>query len=130
MSDVYTASTVIHADPDRVFEYVRVPENQPQWATNFVRSTRPTSSGRYVMETPAGSLAYRVEADPSRRTVDFVFESPNGDSILPTRVVRHPAGATFMFTINRFPGMDDEAWERGRRGLDEELEQLKQILEA
>jgi hypothetical protein len=37
----YTSSVVIDRSPDDVFGYVRVPENQPEWAINFVRSTRP-----------------------------------------------------------------------------------------
>lgn len=126
---IYTAAIAIAAPPERVFDYVRVPENQPEWAVNFVRSTRPLGGGRYVMETPVGQMSYRVEADPAARTVDFVFEAPHG-SILPTRVVPHPAGSIFTFTILRQPGMDDGGWEQGKRGLDEELELLKRRLES
>lgn len=126
---VYTGSTVIQASPERVFEYVRVPENQTEWAVNFVRSTRPLGGGRYVMETPAGEMTYRVEADATRGTVDWVFETPGGDSVLPARVVSHPAGSVFSFTILRQPGMPDEAWEAGKHGLDEELTLLSQRLE-
>lgn len=127
---VYTGSTLIEAAPERVFEYVSVPENQPEWAVNFVRSTRPLGDGRYVMQTPVGEMTYRVEADAKVGTVDFVFEAPNGESILPTRVVAHPAGSLFTFTILRQPGMPDEAWQAGKRGLDEELAVLKQRLES
>ena len=130
MSNVYTASTVIEAPPERVFEYVRVPENQLEWGVNFVRSTRPLGDGRYVMETPFGELTYRVVADPASRVVDFVFESPHGESILPSRVVPHARGSVFTFTITRAPGMDAAGWEAGQHGLDEELGRLKQILEA
>ena len=130
MSNVYTASALIGAEAERVFEYVRVPENQPEWATNFVRSTRGVSDGRYVMETPFGEMTYRVEADAGTGVVDFVFESPHGETVLPTRVVRHPAGSVFAFTITRAPGASDAEWEQGKRGLDEELERLKTILEA
>lgn len=127
---VYTGSTLIEAAPDRVFEYVRVPANQTEWAVNFVRSTRPLGDGRHVMETPVGAMTYRVDADPARRTIDFVFETPHGESVLPTRVVPHPAGSVFTFTILRQPGMPEEAWEEGKRGLDEELEVLKRRLES
>ncbi len=100
---VYTGSTLIEAPPERVFEYVRMPEHQPECAVDFVRSTRPLGDGRYLMETPVGEMTYRVEADPARGTVDFVFETPHGDSVLPTRVVPHPAGSIFTFTILRQP---------------------------
>ena len=129
MTNVYTASTYIDANPAEVFEYVRVPENQPRWALNFVRSTRPTGGGRYVMETPAGPMTYRVEADPHRGTVDFIFEGPQGESLLPARVVPQGKGSIFTFTITRAPEMDDQAWEAGRRGMDEELAHLKRLLE-
>ena len=130
MTSAYTATVYIAASPERVFEYVRVPENQPSWAVNFVRSTRPTTGGRYVMETPAGAMVYRVEADPQRRTIDFIIDTPAGDSVLPTRVVALGSGAIFTFTITRTPDMNDQAWEGGMRGLDEELEHLKQLLES
>lgn len=127
---VYTGSTLIEAPPERVFEYVCVPENQPEWAVNFVRATRPLGDGRHVMDTPAGELTYRVEADATRGTVDFVFETAQGDSVLPTRVVPHPTGSVFTFTILRQPGMSDGAWEAGKRGLDEELSVLASRLQS
>ena len=128
MEDAYTASAVIEADPDELFAYVSNPANQPSWAVNFVRSTRPLGDGRWLMETPVGDLVYRVETDAERGVVDFVYESPHV-SILPTRVTPHPRGSTFTFTITRASGMDDAAWEWGKRGLDEELEQLKRVVE-
>ncbi len=132
MSTSYTATTFVEADPDRVFEYLRVPENQPSWAINFVRSTRPLSDGRYAMQTPAGELIYRIEEDTGCRTVDFVYETPEGETtmILPTRVVPHGRGSVFTFTIHRQPGMSDNEWEEGQRGLEEELAELKKLLEA
>ena len=130
MTNAYTATIYIAASPAKVFEYVRVPENQPTWAVNFVRSTRPTSGGRYVMETPAGAMVYRVEADPQRGTIDFIIDGPVGDSILPARVVPHGRGAIFTFTITRTPDMNDQAWEAGMRGMDEELVNLKRLLES
>ena len=130
MTSAYTATVYIAASPAKVFDYVRVPENQPEWAVNFVRSTRPTTGGRYVMETPAGAMVYRVEADPQRGTIDFIIEGPEGDNILPARVVPHSGGAIFTFTITRTPDMNDQAWEGGMLGMDEELEQLKRLLES
>ena len=126
--NAYTSSITIERAPDDVFEFVRVPENQPQWAVNFVRSTRPLGDGRYVMETPAGDLVYRLDADPKRRVVDFVFEPPGG--VLPARVIGAGDASVFTFTITRSPGMPDAAWEQGCRGLDEELVVLKRILES
>lgn len=127
---VYTGSTLIEAAPERVFAYVSVPENQPEWAVNFVRSTRPLGDGRHVMETPVGEMIYRLEMDSQRGTVDYVFEGADGESVLPTRIVPHPAGSVFTFTLLRQPGMPDEAWEAGKRGLDEELAILKERLES
>jgi hypothetical protein len=130
VSTVYTATAVIERAPSVVFNYVSVPENQPEWAVNFVRSTAPVGGGRYVMESAVGRLTYRVESDPARGTVDYYFETPGGDSVIPTRVVPHARGSIFMFTITRSPGMPDEEWQRGGAGLDEELEHLKSKLEG
>ena len=133
MGSAYTATAVIEVAPELVFEYVRQPENQPNWAVNFVRSTRPLGDGRYTMETPFGELTYRVEADAARGTVDFVIQSDRGESVLPARVVAADPvrqASIFTFTISRTPDMDDPAWEGGKRGLDEELEHLKRLLET
>lgn len=129
MSTVYTATAVIERSPADVFAYVSVPENQPEWAINFVRSTSPLGDGRYVMETPFGPMTYRVDADAARGTVDYWFDGPAGESVLPTRVVPHARGAIFMFTITRAPGSSEEDWQHGRIGLDEELTHLKAKLE-
>ena len=130
MTSSYTSTVFIGVRPDEVFEFVRVPENQPSWAVNFALSTRALPDGRYVMSTPFGEMAYRVVVEPRCRTVDFVFEAPDGESILPTRVVPRGAGAVFTFIIHRVTGMSDADWEGGRRGLDEELEELRKLLEA
>jgi hypothetical protein len=82
------------------------------------------------MDTPVGELTYRVEVDDRCRTVDFVFDTPAGDNVLPSRVVPHPAGSLFTFTITRAPDQPDEAWEQGQHGLDEELGRLKELLEG
>jgi uncharacterized protein YndB with AHSA1/START domain len=129
MNDAYTATTVIERDSEEVFRFVSEPENQPRWVINFVRATKPIEDGRYVMDTPVGELTYRLETDPARRVVDWVFETQAGETVMPARVVPHPAGAVFTFTIPRMPGADEAAWERGRRGLDEELQELKNLLE-
>ncbi len=126
----YTATTVIDAPPERVFEYVRVPENQPTWAINFVFGTRPLSDGRYVMDTPLGEITYRVRANAAAGTVDFVLDGPDGASTLGTRALGHAGKTVFTFTIHRAPRMAEEDWAAGRRGLDEELAQLRRLLEA
>ena len=84
----------------------------------------------YVMRTPFGEMVYRAEAEPRCRTVDFIFETPGGENVLATRVVPHGLGAVFAFTIHRVPGMSDVEWEGGKRGLDEELAELKKLLEG
>lgn len=126
----YTSTIVIETPPRTVFEFVSLPENQPRWAVNFVRSTRDVGNGRYVMETPVGELEYRIDADAARGVVDWIFATPNGEGVLPARVVPHARGSLFTFTITRMPGSSDEDWERGKRGMDEELEVLKGLLEA
>ena len=130
MSTVHTANVVIERSPAEVFAYVSRAENQPAWAVNFVRSTRPIGGGRYVMETPFGEMTYRVEANSAAGTVDFVFETTAGESVLPARAAPHRQGTLFMFSIERQHGMPDDAWDAGKRGLDEELEALRAILEG
>jgi hypothetical protein len=42
----------------------------------------------------------------------------------------HGRGSVFIFTVYRQPSMGDVEWEGGQRGLDEELTDLKKLLEA
>src|SRR5262249_13559722 len=126
----YTSTVLIEATPEQVFAYAKVPENQPSWAINFVRSTRKVGEGTYVMTTPYGDMTYRVRSDASTRTIDFVFETPQGENVLPARVSPCGPGSIFTFTILRMPGTPDAEWAQGKKGMDEELLQLKKLVEA
>lgn len=128
--DVYTASTSIQAPPDHVFDYMADPANQPNWAINFVRATRTADDGWWVMDTPVGEITYRVDVEPTRRVADWVMKTPAGEVVMPARVVPLAGGSLVTFTIIRGPGQPDEAWEQGRRGMDEEISVLRDILEG
>lgn len=128
--DVYTASTAIQAPPDTVFGYLAEPANQPNWAVNFVRSTRPVDDGWWVMDTPVGEITYRIDVEPTYRVADWVMNGPTGEMVMPARVVPLAQGSLMTFTIIRGPGQTDEAWEGGKRGMDEELGVFRDILEG
>lgn len=128
--DAYTSTMPIGTNPDTVFAFLADPLNQPRWAVNFVKSTRPAGDGTYVMETPIGEIPYRFDAEPSRRVVDIVLLTPAGEQLLPLRVTPHGPGSIVTFTIARTPGQPDAAWEAGTAGLDEELATLRDLLEA
>ena len=130
MSIVHTGTVVIAASPDRVFDFVRIPENQLRWAT-FVRSTRPLGDGWHEMETMFGERRrYRLETDPTTHTADLVMETQGGVVVLPTRATPHARGSVYTFTIIRPPSLPDDAWAASCAGLEDELAVLRQVIEA
>ncbi|MEQ1702203.1 MAG: hypothetical protein ABMA25_18985 [Ilumatobacteraceae bacterium] len=49
---------------------------------------------------------------------------------LPIRVLHSSVGADVLFTLTRFPGMPNDAWEHGVVAMRKELDQLKVRLES
>jgi hypothetical protein len=66
----------IRAPHQKVFEFLRVPDNLPRWAHAFVSA----GNGRARLETPAGSVdvALEVEANQEAGTVDWRLTFPDG----------------------------------------------------
>jgi hypothetical protein len=60
-------------------------------------------------------------------TIDIGF--PDG-VVLPTRLTEIKDSLVYTFTFSVPADLPDEAFEQGRRGMEEELQHLKGILEA
>lgn len=73
-----TQTVTISSPAQEVYAFVADPENPPRWAIGFAKSVARGEDGRWVVESPAGPVGLRVEADAERGTVDFVMEPAPG----------------------------------------------------
>jgi hypothetical protein len=123
----------IRAARDKVFEFLRVPENLPRWAGAFVFA----GNGRARLETPGGAvdIALEVSADAVAGTVDWRLEFPDGGmAIAQSRVTETTRGTCIYTFVLHAPPVALEriegALEAQRATLRSELATLKALMEA
>jgi hypothetical protein len=127
--EVRKASTLtvsINADYNEAFNYIADPMNQKEWAINFVKDVKETSTG-HVATTIMGESSFEVFSNKELGTIDLLFGQ--GDKI-PTRLVKNNGSVEYIFTLFKPDEMPEFVWENeGVAGLREELDTLKTILE-
>lgn len=123
-------SVVINAPYDAAYDYLEDWRNQPQWATSFVQAIRPDGDGGAVIASPQGEIPVRFRCDRALGVLDMIFP---GDSILPTRLTPiGPSGDSLLlytFAFSMPADAPEEVFRQAQRNMDEELGQLKRILE-
>jgi hypothetical protein len=121
-----TATTVLAAPKEQVFDYLARIENLPAWATEFARELKYVD-GRAKVVNGLGEFYFAIEADPGTGVIDM-YAGPTEDELacFPTRVVALPGGrSAFTFTMFKAPGMPDELFESQYRSLVRELENVR-----
>jgi hypothetical protein len=122
-----THSITINAPYGRAFAYLSNWRTQPEWATSFVKGVRD-DTGPIFMTTPFGEVPIAWRTNQSLGTIDIVFP---GDSLLPTRLTSMGDGSlVYTFTFSMPADTPEEVFAAGQRNMDEELANLKRILEA
>jgi hypothetical protein len=74
-----------------------------------------------------GQIRHRIDADVQRGILDLYFASqdaPYGQPI-PVRLVPNGDGVDVLWTLARFPGVSDQAWQQGLAAMARELQALK-----
>ena len=132
-------SEVVKVTIDKPFEevtrYVSDPSSAHEWATEFFGGPlRAVEGEEYIATVPmmGGEVRYRQDVDAKRGVVD-VYIAPKGADFgppLPVRVVPNGDGADVLWTLARFPGTPDEAWQAGLGSMERELYNLKRLLES
>jgi hypothetical protein len=114
-------------------EFLRVPENLPQWAHAFVSA----GNGRARLEIPGGAveIGLEVSADAQAGTVDWRLEFPDGGvGIAQSRVTETTRGTCiYSFVLHAPPVALEQiegALETQSRTLRSELTTLKALMEA
>ena len=125
-----TQSVSIEAAPDAVFAFLAQPANLPRWAVGFARAVRQ-EEGDWIVETAAGDVPIRIDADAARGSIDFEMTvAPQTVSTAYSRVVPNASGAEYVFTQFQGPGMPDEVFAQQIAALAEELRLLPILFRA
>ena len=122
-------SVSIDCPPERVYAFVRQPENLPRWAGGLGTAVRKTSDG-WIVETADGPLGLAFVADNAFGVLDHrVTLAPGVDVLNPMRVVANGAGSEVSFTLFQLPGMTAEKFAEDARLVERARKNLKALLE-
>lgn len=125
-----TRTISIHAVPERIVEFLADPENLPRWAIGFAKAVRRDQE-RWVVETGAGEMEVRIEADARVGVVDFLMHpAPGVELAARSRVVPNGRGAEYVFTQFQASGTSDDVFELSVKALQHELTVLRALLEV
>jgi hypothetical protein len=123
----------IEATRNKVFEFLRVPENLPRWAHAFASA----GNGHARLETPIGAIdvVLDVSAVADAGTIDWRLEFPDGGvGIAQSRVTETTRGTCiYSFVLHAPPVALEQiegALEAQSRTLRSELTTLKELMEA
>jgi uncharacterized protein YndB with AHSA1/START domain len=125
-----TLSVSIECPPDRVYAFVRNPENIPRWAGGLGKSVR-RSGEAWILETADGPLGFAFVADNDFGVLDHRVTIAAGVDILnPMRVVANGSGSEVSFTLFQLPGMTSTKFDEDAGLVERDLRALKKLLES
>ncbi len=127
--NIKTASVVIQAPKNKVFQYLSNIDNTPKWATEFIKELK-IDNGKYKAVTPMGEVFFKLETDEKTGVIDM-FLGPSEDrmTIFPSRVISLPGELTvYLFTLFQDPHSSDEQFQQGFDSLKKELKNIKKEL--
>jgi uncharacterized protein YndB with AHSA1/START domain len=125
-----TLSVSIDCPPERVYAFVRNPENLPRWAGGLGTAVRRTGEG-WILETADGRLGFAFVADNDLGVLDHrVTLAPGVDVLNPMRVVANGSGSEVSFTLFELAGMTAEKFAEDARLVERDLRALKKLLES
>jgi hypothetical protein len=145
MVDSDAASVTRHLDvtitrpAGEVYDYVRNPENLPEWAAGLGGSVRQVA-GQWVAESPMGRVVVAFAPRNAFGVLDHDVTLPNGQTVRnPMRVIAAEgiagsesgtAACLVVFTLRRLPGMSDADFASDAAAVSADLARLKGILEG
>jgi hypothetical protein len=123
-------STVVAADPKRVYAFAGDPRNLARWASGLGAAV-DEGDGRLVVDGPLGRVTVRFAPANEFGVLDHDVELPSGETVHnPVRVLAHPAGAEVVFTLRRLDGVSAEEFESDASTVAADLERLRELAEA
>lgn len=132
MAMIFTSRTLsvsIDCHPSKVFGFVSNLENLPKWATAFCKSVRK-SNADWIVDTPQGPMKFRFVEKNGLGVLDhYVNPAPGVEVYVPMRVLSNGSGSEVIFTLFRLPDMSDEKYAEDVGLVEQDLRNLKKILE-
>ena len=125
-----TKSVSIDAPRDRVFAFLADVANWPKWAIVNVKSVKRGDNDWWDMRTPAGMAKLCIRPNAELGVLDHDFNTPDVSWTVPARVVPNGSGCEFMITFFQPPVFTKEFFEEQAALVDEELAQLKLLMES
>jgi hypothetical protein len=123
-------SVSIECAPERVYAFVRNPENLPRWAGGLGTAVRKSGDG-WIVETAGGPLGLAFASDNDLGVLDHrVTIAPGVEVLNPMRVVANGSGSEVSFTLFQLPGMTAEKFAEDAGLVERDLKTLKKVLEA
>ena len=114
----------------QVADFVREAANLPLWA-HGLGSGVEQRDGRWTAQTAGGRIGIRFVRRNPYGVADHDVTLPSGEVVhVPLRVLPAPGGAEVVLTVQRGPGMSDEALEADAATVAADLARLKQVLES
>ena len=129
MQKSVTLGISIDREPQVVYDFVSNAENLPKWAKMFCLSVK-RASGDWIVETPQGPVKLRFAARNDLGVLDhYVTVSPGVEVYVPMRVVQNGQGSEVLFTLFQTKDMPDEKFAEDVRWVNQDLRNLKNVLE-
>lgn len=124
-----TLSVSISCNPQTVYEFVSNPENLPKWAKALCRSVRK-SNDAWIVETPPGAVKFRFVSKNDFGVLDHYVKLTAGvEVVVPMRVVPNGSGSEVLFTLFQLPDVSDEKYAEDIQLVEQDLKNLKGVLE-
>jgi hypothetical protein len=125
-----TKSISIDAPLDRVFSFLSNAGNWPKWAIVNIKSVEPADDQWWHMETPLGMAKLRLRPNAEFGILDHDFNAPDASWTVPARLISNGNGCIFMITFFQPPGFERQFFEEQISLVDQELSQLKSLMES
>ena len=123
-----TATAVLEAPKEQVFDYLSQIANLPKWASEFARELK-YEDGKAKVVNGLSEFYVSIDADRDTGVIDMYAGPTESDlALFPTRVVALPAGGSaFSFTMFQGAEMPDELFESQYQSLLREFENIERM---
>ena len=125
-----TKTINIACSAGKAFAFIANPSNWALYAIHNVKSIKQDDHGDWLMETPRGNGKLVIHPNKDLGILDHDFiDAREGIWTVPTRIVATPSGCHLMMTFSKPEQLTPSMFEEGMKLLNEELLELKKLLE-
>lgn len=124
-------STVIDAEPQRVYEYAANPDHLRDWAAGLAAADEVRRDGdELIVQSPMGTVRVRFAESNSYGVLDHWVTLPTGEAVYnPLRVIAHPDGAEVIFTVRQLDATEGQ-FDADCAAVARDLQSLREILSS